>query len=83
MSLRKSHHVLIILLVIWAGGCANPTGNDQAMRVTGQLDQPARTTLKSYRHAGGFDHSLTKGEKEAVIGDLQNARKNVEQARLR
>jgi hypothetical protein len=53
------------------------------MRVTGQLDQPARTILKSYRHVGGFDHSLTKGEKEAVIGDLQNARKNVEQARLR
>ena len=83
MSLQKSHRVLIILLVLWAGGCANPTVNDQAMRVTGQLDQqPARTTLKSHRHAGGFDHSLTKAEKEAVIGDLPNARKNVQRARL-
>lgn len=84
MSLQKSHRVLILLLVLWAGGCANPTVNDQAMRVTGQLDQqPARTTLKSHRHAGGFDNSLTKAEKEAVIGDLQNDLKNVKQARLR
>ena len=84
MSLQKSHRVLIILLVLWAGGCANPMANHEAMRVTGQLDQqPARTTLKSFRHAGGFDHSLTKREKEAVIGDLQDARKHVQQTRLR
>ena len=84
MSIQKSHRVLIILFVLWAGGCANPTVTDQVMRVTGQLDQqPARTTLKSHRHAGGFDHSLTKAEKEAVIGDLQNDLKNVQQARLR
>ena len=84
MTLQKVHRVLIILHVLWAGGCANQTVNDQAMRVTGQLEQQtARTTLKSHRHAGGFDHSLTKAEKEAVIGDLQNARKSVQQARLR
>ena len=84
MSIQKSHRVLIILLALWAGGCANPTVNDQVMRVTGQLDQqPARTTLKSHRHAGGFDHSLTKAEREAVIGDLQNDLKNVQQARQR
>ena len=56
---------------------------DQPMRATGQLDEPVRTTLKSRRHIGNFDQSLTKAEKTALIGELENARERAQQANLR
>ncbi len=83
MFLQAPYRVFVILLVLWTGGCANPMAADQPMRVTGQPDQPVRTTLKSHRHVGGFDQSLNEAEKKALIGDLQNAREHAQQARLR
>ena len=83
MFLQAIHRVAVILLVLWTGGCANPMIADQPMRVTGQLDGPVRTTLKSRKHFGNFDQSLTKAEKTAVIRDLENAREQAQQANLR
>jgi hypothetical protein len=83
MFLQAIHCVAVILLVLWTGGCANPMAADQPMRVTGQLDEPARTTLKSRRHLGNFHQSLTKAEKTAVIRDLENAREQAQQANPR
>jgi hypothetical protein len=83
MFLQAIHRVAVILLVLWTGGCANPMVADQPMRVTGQLDGPVRTTLKSRKHFGNFDQSLTKAEKTAVIRDLENAREQAQQANLR
>jgi hypothetical protein len=83
MFLQTIHRVAVILLVLWTGGCANPMVADQPMRVTGQLDGPVRTTLKSRKHFGNFDQSLTKAEKTAVIRDLENAREQAQQANLR
>ena len=83
MFLQAIHRVAVILLVLWTGGCANPMAADQPMRVTGQLDGPVRTTLKSRKHFGNFDQSLTKAEKTAVIRDLENAREQAQQANLR
>ena len=83
MFLQANHRVAVILLVLWTGGCANPMVADQPMRVTGQLDGPVRTTLKSRKHFGNFDQSLTKAEKTAVIRDLENAREQAQQANLR
>jgi hypothetical protein len=83
MFLQAIHCVVVILLVLWTGGCANPMAADQPMRVTGQLDEPVRTTLKSRRHIGNFDQSLTKAEKTAVIRDLENAREQAQQANPR
>jgi hypothetical protein len=83
MFLQAIHRVAVILLVLWTGGCANPMVADQPMRVTGQLDGPVRTTLKSRKHFGNFDQSLTKAEKTAVIRDLENAREQAQQGNLR
>ena len=83
MFLQAIHRVAFILLVLWTGGCANPMAADQPMRVTGQFDEPARTKLKSRRHFGNFDQSLTKTEKTALIRDLQNAREQAQQANPR
>jgi hypothetical protein len=83
MFLQAIHCVAVILLVLWTGGCANPMAADQPMRVTGQLDEPVGTTLKSRRHIGNFDQSLTKAEKTALIGELENAREQAQQANLR
>jgi len=83
MFLQAIHRVAVILLVLWTGGCANPMAADQPMRVTGQLDEPVRTTLKSRRHIGNFGHSLTKAEKTALIGELENAREQAQQANPR
>ena len=83
MFLQAIHRVAVILLVLWTGGCANPMAADRPMRVTGQLDEPVRRTLKSRRHIGNFDQSLTKAEKTALIGELENAREQTQQAKLR
>jgi hypothetical protein len=81
MSLRAPHNVFVILLVLWMGGCANATVADRPMRLANQPDHPARTTLKSYsEQISGFDQSLTKAEKKAFIGELQNARERAQHA---
>ena len=85
MFLQAPHRVLVILLALWTGGCANPTTAYEPMRVTGQLDQKrVRATVKSSSGSvDGFDKILTKAEKRTVIRDLQKAGDHARQARPR
>jgi len=84
MSVRAPHRVFIILLVLWMGGCANPTLADRPMTVANESNHPARTTLNSYsKEVGEFDQSLTKAEKEALISELRNARERGQRSGLR
>lgn len=85
MSLRAPHYVFAILLVLWIGGCANATVADRPLRVAGKPDAEAAVT-KLTGHTGlvsGFEHSLTKTERKAVISALQSDRERVQQTRQR
>jgi hypothetical protein len=84
MSLRAPRYVFAILLVLWIGGCANAVA-DRPLRVAGKPDDESAVT-KLTGHTGlvsGFEHSLTKTERKAVISALQRDRERVQQTRQR